>query len=69
MDKIKAVLLDRKLRYAALLVVIAVVGLKTLLVLSEEKRLVADFGEVYREYTSLSWTNVNGSNARQDTVT
>ena len=37
-------------RWPALLVVLAVVVLMTLQVLSEEKRLEADFGEEYREY-------------------
>ena len=37
-------------RWPALLVVIAVVVLMTLQVLSEEKRLEADFGEEYRKY-------------------
>ena len=37
-------------KWPALLVVVAVVALMTLQVLSEEKRLEADFGEEYREY-------------------
>ena len=37
-------------RWPALLVVLAVMVLMTLQVLSEEKRLEADFGEEYRKY-------------------
>ena len=37
-------------QWPALLVVVAVVALMALQVLSEEKRLEADFGEEYREY-------------------
>ena len=37
-------------RWPALLVVLAMVALMTLQVLSEEKRLEADFGEEYRKY-------------------
>lgn len=37
-------------RWPALVIVLAVVALMTLQVLSEEKRLEADFGEEYRKY-------------------